>query len=194
MRPRYGWVLLLVFLTACAPKMPEKSFIDPQYSLSGIQTVSIQTKCDQAKVTGLDKTFVHAYCDSLNSGLKLAFKYEFPKFMKLVEEGPADLDLHFELEQLHGGDEGARFWIGFGAGRSVSTVYLTAKRDGKVIMEKRINETTTMPDIVGGAISNEETLVRDIGLVARRLLKHAKDPWAEQRERERQESNSYSYE
>jgi hypothetical protein len=173
MRRWIVWIGIL-FLTGCASALPDKTFVTPDYSLAGIQMVEVRTTCNDVEVSDVRATFVRGYCENLQAGFKLALKNKFPEF-QMVEAG-GDLVMDLTLEQLHGGSDTKRFWIGFGAGRSVSTTYLKLLKGGKIIAEKRFVETTTMPDILTGASSNEEALMRDIPLLTRKMTDFVNRP------------------
>ncbi|MDH3257233.1 MAG: hypothetical protein OEM27_06415 [Nitrospinota bacterium] len=164
------WIVLMgmLLLTGCASALPEKTFVAPEYSLKGAQMMEVRITCNDVEASDVRATFIRSYCKSLRDGFKLALKDKFPK-LHMVEAG-GDLVMDLTLEQLHGGSDTRRFWIGFGAGRSVSTAYLKMLKGGQVIAEKRFVETTTMPDLLTGASSNEEALMRDIPLLTRKMM------------------------
>ena len=163
------WIVCagILLWTGCAATLPEKTFVGFNYSLKGVQTVEIRTTCENVETSDIRATFIEAYCENLQSGLKFALRNKFPEF-KMVETG-GDMVMDLSLEQLHGGSAATRFWIGFGAGRSVSTVALKILKGHEVIAEKRFVETTTMPDVISGTSSNEEALIRDIQLLSRKI-------------------------
>ncbi len=80
------------------------------------------------------------------------------------------------LEELHGGSAAARFWVGFGAGRTVSTVYVKVLKGQELMAEGRITETTTLTNVLTGTYSNEDSLMQDVLLVARKIAEFVNDP------------------
>jgi hypothetical protein len=113
-------------------------------------------------------------------------KRENPNFQ--FEENSPDLKIRAILEQIHGGSAAARFWVGFGAGRSITTLYVTVEKNDKIIAERRFTETTTMPNIVSGAYANEDAIIQDAPLIARKIAEFVKDPVAfEEKQKENDE-------
>lgn len=164
----------LVFLTGCAPTLPSKSNISPEYSLLGAKTFTSQVECDNALVEAVRQDFVHNYCSVLESHIKLAIQKEYYGLTHVEEN--ADIIIQSVLEQINGGSAAARFWIGFGAGRSVTTVHTTISRNGQPQAERRFTETTTMPNMVTGVWDNESAILQDAPLVAAQIAKFFKDP------------------
>ncbi len=170
------WIVCagILLLTGCAATLPEKTFVGFNYSLKGVQTVEIRSTCENVETSDIRPTFLRGYCENLHSGFKMAVRNKFPEF-KMVETG-GDLVMDLTLEQLHGGSATTRFWVGFGAGRSVSTVALKILKGHEVIAEKRFVETTTMPDIIHSTSSNEDVLIRDIPLLSRKIVAFIERP------------------
>ena len=164
------WLICMavLLLTGCASTLPEKTFVAPDYSLKGTQMVEVRTTCDDVEMSDINSSFLKGYCQSLHNGFVVALKNKFPNLHAVKAGG--DLVMNVTLEQLHGGSDTWRFWIGFGAGRSVTTTSLKMLADGQMIAEKRFVETTTMPDILTGSESNEDALMRDIPLLTRKMV------------------------
>jgi hypothetical protein len=93
-----------------------------------------------------------------------------------IAEGATDMDINVKLEEMYDGNAAARFWVGLGAGRSVITTYIDIVKDGKVIAEGRLIETSTMPNIAGNAWSNEELITQDIGIIGGRIADFVVNP------------------
>jgi hypothetical protein len=93
-----------------------------------------------------------------------------------ISESAADMDIKITLEQMLGGNAAARFLVGLGAGRSVITTYVDIVRDGRIIAEGRLVETSTMPNIVGNAWANEELIRQDIGIIAGKIADFVVNP------------------
>ena len=165
--------IALTLATGCTATLPAKVKFDPSYSLEGVKTVSIQTHCEDALIVDVDPAFKDGYCDALTANIKLAIKR---KMRVTTTENEPDLMVDTKLEEIRGGSAAARFWVGFGAGRSVTTVYVKIIRNQHIIAESRITETTTMPDVVGGSFSNEDAILRDAHLVANKVANFVVNP------------------
>jgi len=87
-----------------------------------------------------------------------------------------DLIVDIKLEEVRGGSAATRFLIGFGAGRSVTPVYVKILRNQQIIAEGRNTETTTMPDIVGGTYSNKDAILQDAPRVAKKIADFVVNP------------------
>ena len=87
-----------------------------------------------------------------------------------------DLMVNTKLEEVRGGSAATRFLIGFGAGRSVTTVYVKILRNQQIIAEGRITETTTMSDILGGTYTNEGSILQDAPRVANKIADFVVNP------------------
>lgn len=167
-------VFAILMISGCASKLPETSIIEEGYSSGAIKTYALNVDCSQAEVTDLQPNFPETYCQVLEGNLKLAISQENPGWT-YKEEG-YDLLVESKLEQIHGGSAAARFWIGFGAGRSVTTLNVKLSQDGQLVAERRFNETTTMPNIISDNWTNEDAITQDAPLVAKKVASFIKDP------------------
>jgi len=165
--------IALTLAMGCTATLPTKGNVDPSYSLVGVKTVSIQTHCDEALIVDLDSAFQDGYCEALAANIKIAIKR---KLRVATTEIEPDLVVNTKLEEVRGGSAAARFLIGFGAGRSVTTVYVKILRNQQIIAEGRITETTTMPDMVGGSLSNEDVILVDAPRVANKIADFVVNP------------------
>jgi hypothetical protein len=166
----------IVIMVGCAATLPDKGAIQSDYSIADVKTFSYTLNCENTKVTEVRPDFVQDYCQVLQTNLKMALKKKNPNFK--FEENSPDLKINTILEQIHGGSAAARFWIGFGAGRSITTVHVTVEKNDKIIAERRITETTTMPNIMTANYENEDAILQDAPLIARKIAEFVKDPVA----------------
>ncbi len=167
-------VIASLYLVGCATTLPDKSAINDSYSIKGVKTFSSTLNCENTMVTGLSPDFLQNYCTMLGGNIKLAIQKE-NRNIKNDEKNP-ELVVQTTLEEVNGGNAATRFWIGFGAGRSVTTVYVKVVKNGKIIAERRITETTTMPDIIDNNYENEDAILQDSPLISRRIGKFVKNP------------------
>ncbi len=167
-------LIALFYLVGCAPTLPSQSAIRDSYSIEGVKTYSSILNCEGTLVTGLAPDFLRNYCMVLGGNIKLAIQKENRTF-KYDEKNP-ELVVKTTLEEINGGNAAARFWVGFGAGRSITTVYVKVVKNGEVIAEQRITETTTMPDIIDNNYENEDAILQDTPLISRKIGKFVKNP------------------
>jgi len=167
--------LLTVFaISACAPKLPEQTNIYNNYSIQNIRTFSVNIDCEKPKLSDIQANFVESYCPILEGNIKIALQNENPAW-RHDNENP-EIIIETILEQVHGGSAATRFWVGFGAGRSVTTVYIKIFKNNEIIAERRFNETTTMPDLISGSWSNEEAIIQDAHLIAEKIAEFVRNP------------------
>ncbi len=166
--------LALLSLVGCAPTLPSKSVIHGSYSIADVKTFSSVLNCENTQVTEVRPDFAQDYCQVLAVNIKLALQKENRNF-KHDEKNP-ELVVQTTLEEIHGGNAAARFWIGFGAGRSITTVYVKVVKDGEIIAERRITETTTMPNLITNNFANDDAILQDAPLVARKIGEFVKSP------------------
>ena len=170
----------MVFI-GCTSTLPDKITISNNYSLANVKTYVIKTQYDKGDVDpNLPKTFAANYCEMLEGAVKMALLKTNPEFKHVP--GGGDLNITIALESLHGGSAAARALVGFGAGRSVSTVYVTISKGAESIAEARITETTTMPNIQTSNWTNEDALMQDIPAVAKKIAAFVSDPVKYQKE------------
>ncbi|MCJ7774992.1 MAG: DUF4410 domain-containing protein [Desulfobulbaceae bacterium] len=166
----------IIITVGCAATLPDKGTIQNNYSIADVKTFSSTLNCENTKVTEARPNFAQDYCQVLDSNIKMALKRENPNIQ--LEENSPDLKIMTTLEQIHGGSAAARFWIGFGAGRSITTIYVSVEKNDKIIAERRFTETTTMPNIATGTYANEDAILQDAPLIARKIAEFIKDPVA----------------
>ncbi len=167
-------LLASLCLVGCAPTLPSKSVIHDSYSIADVKTFSSVLNCENTQVTEVRPDFAQDYCEVLAVNIKLALQKENRNF-KHDETNP-ELVVQTTLEEIPGENAAARFWIGFGAGRSITTVYVKVVKDGEIIAERRITETTTMPNIITNNFANDDTILQDAPLVARKIGEFVKSP------------------
>jgi hypothetical protein len=169
-------LLTALYISGCAPTLPPQSVIGPTYSIADVKTFSSAVDCENTQATELRANFAQDYCQVLAGNIKLAIQQENRNFSK--DDANPDLVVQTTLEEIHGGSAAARFWVGFGAGRSITTVYVKVLKKGAVIAERRITETTTMPNLATSTWANEDAILQDAPLVARKVAEFVHDPVA----------------
>lgn len=169
-------VLAILFLFGCAEKLPEEVKVSTKYSIENVESFSVAIDCEKTKVTNLPPTFIENYCQLLETNLKLALQ-SVKSTWRYVDTNP-ELKIETILEQVHGGSADTRFWIGFGAGRSVTTIYVKIFQNDVIVAERRFNETTTMPNLVSDTWSNEDVVIQDARLIAEKIASFVKNPSA----------------
>lgn len=168
--------LLTPFLgiVGCAPTLPYKSEIQKNYSVANAKTFSSVLNCENTQVTEVRPNFAQDYCQVLAGNINLALQKEMPN-IKHDEKNP-EIVIRTTLEEIHGGNAAARFWIGFGAGRSITTVYVVVEKDREIIAQRRITETTTMPNLATNNFSNDDAILQDAPLIARKIGEFVRSP------------------
>ena len=169
-------VFVCALLTGCAATLPTQTIVNSgyRYSLEGVKTVTISTRCPNPKLDDVKPSFVPEYCQMLGSSAKLAIKSKYPAWQ--LKDADADAQIDILLEELYGGSSQARFWVGFGAGKTAITVYVKVTRNNSVLAEGRLIETSTMPNLSTGNWSNEELLTQDAPLISRKIADFVADP------------------
>jgi len=166
----------IIIIVGCAATLPDERAIQNNYSIADVKTFSSALNCENTKVTAVRPDFIQGYCQVLQANLKMALKRENPNFQ--FEENSPDLKIKAILEQIHGGSAAARFWIGFGAGRSITTIHITVEKNDKIIAERRFTETTTLTNIMTGNYANEDAIIQDAPLIAKKIAEFVEDPVA----------------
>jgi hypothetical protein len=165
----------ILFLIGCTATLPQKTELSRSYSLHGLKSYTLKLNSEKANVDpSFNKSFASSYCQMLEGSIKLSLQKTNPEFQ--YTNTNSDLHIDVTLEELHGGSAAARFWIGFGAGRTVSTVYVMVLKGQELMAESRITETTTLTDIIKGNYSNEDALMQDVPLLARKIAEFVNDP------------------
>jgi hypothetical protein len=167
-------LITALFFAGCTPTLPPQGDIRPSYSIADVRTFSSVMACEHTQSTELSPGFAQDYCDVLGTNIKLALQKENRNFA--YAEADPDLVVQTTLEEIHGGSAAARFWVGFGAGRSITTVYVKVLKKGEVIAERRITETTTLTNLATGNYSNEDAILQDAPLVARKVAAFVHNP------------------
>ena len=167
-------VFVSSLVIGCASTLPTQTTVSNSYNLEGVKTVSVSTHCTDPKLDNVDASFVADYCQILGSSAKLAIKSKNASWQ--IRDDISDAQIDIRLEELYGGSAQARFWVGFGAGKTATTVYVTVKRNNSVIAEGRLIETSTMPNVNAGNWSNESLLTQDAQLIGRKIANFVADP------------------
>lgn len=168
-------ILFLVLLTSgCASTLPEIAKINNNYSMDNIKTFSVNMDCSKTVLSDIQQNFAESYCQVLEGNIKLSLQKENPTW-RFDKDNP-DMMINATLEQVHGGSAAARFWIGFGAGRSVTTAYVKILKNNAIVAERRFTETTTMPNIASNNWSNEDAITQDAPLIAKKIAEFVHNP------------------
>jgi len=168
-------ILISVIFMGCTAALPQKMEIDKNYSLLGVKSYSL--KIDNSKTNidpNLNKNFLSGYTQLLEGNVKMALLKEVPELHHSNDN--SDISIEINIEEIHGGSAAARFWVGFGAGRSVSTVFVKVFKKGAIQSEARITETTTLTNLATGNYSNEDALMQDIPLISRNIAEFIRNP------------------
>ena len=163
-----------ICVAGCATTLPIQSSVKSGYTLERVKVVSISTTCPSPKLDNVEPSFTTEYCPMLGSTVRLAIKSKFPSWQ--IRETDTDAQIEVILEELYGGSAQARFWVGFGAGKTATTVYVRVKQNGTVIAEGRLIETSTMPNVNTGNWSNESLLTQDAPLISRKVASFIANP------------------
>lgn len=168
-------LILILLLTGCTAALPPKTEVRQSYTLLGVKSYSLDMNCEKANVDpAINRSFLKGYCQMLEGSIKVAMQRINPELTYL--DTKSDIRVNVTLEELQGGNAAARLWIGFGAGRSVSTVYVNVLRGTESLSEGRVTETTTLTNIMTGTYSNEDALMQDVPLLAKKLAEFISDP------------------
>jgi hypothetical protein len=168
------WLIVLLSLIGCVATLPPKAEISKSYSLTGVKTYVIKTDCKNTNSSDIKPSFIATYCQVLDGNIKVAIQRTNPEFQYSDKE--SDITIETVLEEMHGGSAAARFLIGFGAGRSVTTVYVRIYKRETLMAERRITETTTMPNLATKTYENEDAILQDAPLLARKIAEFIADP------------------
>lgn len=167
--------ITILFLIGCTATLPQKAEISRSYSLQGLKSYALKLNSEKTNIDpSFSKSFASAYCQMLEGSIKLSLQKTNPEFQ--YTNTSSDLNIDVTIEELHGGSAAARFWIGFGAGRAVSTVYVRVLKGQELLAEGRITETTTMTNLITGNYSNEDALMQDVPPLAGKIAAFVNDP------------------
>jgi len=167
--------IIFIVLVGCTTTLPPKIEISKSYSLLGVKSYSLTLNSNGVNLDpSFSAAFLASYCQALDGNIRLALQRESPEFQ--YAGAGSDLNIEVSLEALRGGNAAARFWVGFGAGRSVSSVYVRVLKKQEILSEGRITETTTLPNFATNNFSNEDAIMQDAPLLARSIATFIKDP------------------
>jgi hypothetical protein len=171
----FGLISVIIFVIAgCASTLPPKGEIRESYSLDNFNSFAMILSCEETKVTGVRENFATDYCQVLEGNIKLSLRKLNSKWR--YDKKDPDVLIDTKLEEIHGGSAAARFWVGFGAGRSITTVYVKVIKENKVLAEQRITETTTLTNIITNNYANEDAIIQDAPLVSKKIAEFEKNP------------------
>jgi hypothetical protein len=169
------YFFVVILLAGCAATLPPKMEVSKNYTTLGVKTYSLKVEGSRTNIdSSLNKAFLPGYCKTLEGNIKMAIIQVNPEFQFI--DGKSDISVEVTLEELQGGSAEARFWIGFGAGRTVTTVFVRIFKKGEIQAEGRITETTTLPNLATNNFSNEDALIQDIPLLSKSIAKFVSDP------------------
>ena len=166
-------VTMAVMLAGCASTLPPKVSVGNDFKTTGVKTISVKIDCTDTKTDDINPASVPDYRKMLIAATKASIR---EKTGYKIVENATDVDIKITLEQMVGGNAAARFLVGLGAGRSIITTYVDVVRNGKIIAEGRLIETSTIPNIVGSAWTKEELIKQDIGIIAGKIADFVADP------------------
>jgi len=168
-------VLAGLALTGCASTLPSKGTVQNNYSIADAKTFSSVLDCESTKMEAVEPGFAKDYCQVLGENIKLAMQKELSG-LSYDDKNP-DLVVKTTLEEINGGSAAARLWIGWGAGRSITTAYIQVIKGGKTIADRRITETTTVPNLITYSnYTNGNAILQDAPLVASKIAEFVKNP------------------
>ena len=173
----------ILYLSGCAPTLPDKSAVNNTYSIADAGTYASVVDCEYTQSTQVRPEFVEVYCLALDENIKTALR-KVNRHLVYDEDNPT-LVVNTTLEEIHGGSAAARFWIGFGAGRSITSVYVKVLKNNTIIAERRITETTAMSNLLR-IVDNEEVILKDAPQVAKKISRFVKDPVQFEKEQNQQ--------
>lgn len=169
--------LFIGFITfGCAPTLKEHATISDNYSILNTNTFAVNMKCDNVQISDIRPNFVENYCQIIDGNIKLSLQKQNPTWQHSKEK--PDIVIEATLEQIHGGNAAARFWIGLGAGRSVTTIHVKILKNNEGVAQRRFNETTTLANIITDTYSNEDAILQDAHLIADKIAEFVYSPAA----------------
>ncbi|OPY88220.1 MAG: hypothetical protein A4E71_00595 [Smithella sp. PtaU1.Bin162] len=175
MRKNILILLSVILIMGCTATLPQKMEISKNYSLLGAKSYSLKIDNSKANIDpNLNKNFLSGYTQLLESNVKMALLKIAPELNYINDN--SDISIEINIEEIHGGSAAARFWVGFGAGRSVSTVFVKVFKKGEIQAEARITETTTLTNLATGNYSNEDALMQDVPLISRNIAEFISNP------------------
>lgn len=170
-------IIMMVFAgvisAGCVSTLPLKVSIDNNYNTLGVKTASVMMDCSNVKTDDIDPASVPDFCQMLHSAVNASIR---KKTGYNIIDDPADIDISIKLEEMYGGNATARFMVGLGAGRSAITTFVSVAKDGQIIAEGRLGETSTLPNVAGRAWSNDEIITQDIGILAGKIADFVVNP------------------
>lgn len=176
---RYLCVLAFsVLVGGCTTALPPKAIVSDDYSLLGVESYSLTLSGEGVDLDpSLGAEFLANYLLALEGNLRVAMCSRAPEY-RYAARDDADLSIDVSLETLQGGSAAARFWIGYGAGQTVSTVYVRIRRDGRLVAEGRVTETTSLVDIWSGNYANDQAIMQDCPRLAQAVVEFVSGPRA----------------
>jgi len=160
-------------LAGCVSTLPPKISIDNNYNTLGVKSASVTMDCSSVRTNDIDPAAVPDYCQMLQSAAKASFR---KKTGYNIIDDTADMDINIKLEEIYGGNATARFIVGLGAGRSAITALVSIAKEGRVIAEGRLGETSMLPNVTGKAWSNDQIILQDIGILGGKIADFAVNP------------------
>jgi hypothetical protein len=167
-------IIIIVVITGCTATLPPKGEIREPYSLENFNSFGMILDCKEATITGVPENFTTDYCTVLEGNIKSSLR-NLNATWSYDKEVP-DVLINTKLEEINGGSSAARFWVGFGAGKAITTVYVEVIKGNKVLAEQRIIETTSFTNLISQNYSNDAAIMQDAPLLARKIAEFVKNP------------------
>lgn len=172
-------ISMLLLFSGCTATLPPKSVISEQFSLLGVSSYRLSLTSEGVMLDpAFNKIFLNNYCTALESNIRIAMQSQAPEYKYINSQEAADLDIDVTLESLQGGNADLRFWIGLGAGATVSTAYVRVTKGKIQIAEGRITEMTTLVNIISGNYDNDQAVLQDVPRLARKIAEFVTSPSA----------------
>lgn len=165
--------LTLFYLVGCVSAKTDKS-INQTGSVEEFKTFSSLLNCEKTKATDVRPGFPKDYCQILEANLKMALQRENLN-LKYAAENP-DFVVQATVEEISGGTKIDLFWFGFGVDRSVTKVFVEVIKNDNVVAKRSITETTIMPILTTNKFVNEDAILQDVPLIARKIAEFVKNP------------------
>lgn len=166
--------IILTVMTGCTATLPPKGEIREPYSLENFNSFATTLNCKETKISGVPENFAADYCPALEGNIKLSLRNLNSKW-RYDNEAP-DVLIYTQLEEINGGSSAARFWVGFGAGKAVTTVYVKVIKANNVLAEQRISETTSFTNVMSQNYSNDVAIMQDAPLISKKIAEFVKNP------------------
>jgi len=171
------FLAFLLNLTGCTPQItPDKGNIQSSYSIADVATYSSIVSCknEYSNDTDLSREFIEDYCQILDANLRMVLRRNNPN-LKYDEANP-ELVVKTTLQKIGGGNALSLFWFGFGVDSYIATFSVTVVKNGETIAERVITETTPLPILEINNFSNEDAILKDEPVLAKKIGQFVGNP------------------